>query len=70
MDVNICLPGPQVVPTARYKAVVAESGVGLTHACMGMTSFSDGPAPGSGLTGVGEIRLIPDATTGLEMPKW
>ncbi|CAM6088141.1 unnamed protein product [Calypogeia fissa] len=60
----------RVVPTARYKSVVAEYGVGLTHACMGMSSMSDGPAEGSGLSGVGEIRLIPDATTGLEVPEW
>jgi hypothetical protein len=35
---------------------------------MGMTSFCDGPADGSNLTGVGEIRLVPDMPTLVRIP--
>ncbi|KAK1289966.1 hypothetical protein QJS10_CPB18g01690 [Acorus calamus] len=35
---------------------------------MGMSSFSDGPAEGSNLTAVGEIRLIPDLSTKWRLP--
>uniref|UniRef100_A0A0A9CPX5 GS catalytic domain-containing protein n=1 Tax=Arundo donax TaxID=35708 RepID=A0A0A9CPX5_ARUDO len=35
---------------------------------MGMTSFCDGPADGTNLTGVGEIRLVPDMSTLLRLP--
>ncbi|KNA07938.1 hypothetical protein SOVF_167260 [Spinacia oleracea] len=53
----------RVVPLKRFHAVVKKNGVGLTFACMGMTSFMDGPAAESNLTGTGEIRLIPDMST-------
>ena len=45
-----------------------KNGVGLTFACMGMTSFMDGPAAESMLTGTGEIRLIPDLSTRRRIP--
>lgn len=35
---------------------------------MGMPSFTDGPAEESKLTGVGEIRLIPDLSTKRRIP--
>jgi hypothetical protein len=35
---------------------------------MGMSSAADSPADETGLTGVGEIRLIPDVTTRKKIP--
>lgn len=35
---------------------------------MGMCSFVDGPAEDTNLTGVGEIRLIPDLSTKWQIP--
>ncbi len=58
----------QVIPIGRYAEVSMDYGVGLTQACMGMTSFSDAPAPNSGVTNVGEIRLMPDASTKHRLP--
>lgn len=58
----------RVVPENRFNQVVKDHGVGLTYACMGMTSSSDGPAEGSNLTGVGEIRLMPDMKTLCGLP--
>ncbi|KAK6943902.1 Glutamine synthetase, catalytic domain [Dillenia turbinata] len=46
----------RVVPSYRFYDVVTKNGVGLARASMGMTSFTDGPADGTNLTGVGEIR--------------
>ena len=45
-----------------------DQGVGLTCAAMGLTSHTDGPAIGTNLTGVGEIRLIPDLKTKYRIP--
>ena len=58
----------QVVPAGRFYEITRNKGVGLTFAAMGMTSFCDGPADGSNLTGVGEIRLVPDMPTLLRIP--
>lgn len=58
----------RVVPVKRFHDVVKKNGVGLTFACMGMTSFMDGPAAESMLTGTGEIRLIPDLSTRRRIP--
>ncbi|KAL5546053.1 hypothetical protein UlMin_005740, partial [Ulmus minor] len=58
----------RVIPAARFYDVVQKNGVGLTFACMGMTSFTDGPADETNLTGVGEIRLIPDLSTKRRIP--
>lgn len=58
----------QVVPFKRFNDVIKRNGVGLTFACMGMTSHVDGPADGSNLTGVGEIRLLPDLSTKWMVP--
>lgn len=52
----------------RFYEVVKNSGVGLTFASMGMSSFSDCPAVGSNLTPVGEIRLVPDLSTKHRLP--
>lgn len=57
-----------VIPVRRFYEVVKNSGVGLTMASMGMTSFCDGPADGTNLTAVGEIRLLPDLTTKYRIP--
>ncbi|KAL7133498.1 hypothetical protein ABFS83_12G144700 [Erythranthe nasuta] len=53
----------RVVPQKRFYDLVSKSGVGLTCASMGMSSHTDGPADETNLTGVGEIRLIPDLST-------
>ena len=45
-----------------------KNGVGLTCCSMGMASYVDGPADGSGLSAVGEIRLIPDLSTKCRLP--
>ena len=45
-----------------------KNGVGLTFACMGMSSAVDGPADETNLTGTGEIRLMPDLLTRREIP--
>ncbi|XP_010412750.1 PREDICTED: protein fluG [Camelina sativa] len=54
--------------THRFNSSVKKNGVGLTVVTMGMTSFADGPAEGSNLTGVGEIRLVPDLSTKHTIP--
>ncbi|KAI3442910.1 Gln-synt_C domain-containing protein [Psidium guajava] len=58
----------RVIPAKRFNDVVVKNGVGLTHACMGMCSFVDAPAEDTNLTGVGEIRLIPDLLTKWQIP--
>lgn len=58
----------QVVPAGRFYEIARNKGVGLTFASMGMTSFCDGPADGTNLTGVGEIRLMPDMSTLFRLP--
>ncbi|XP_021289768.1 protein fluG [Herrania umbratica] len=58
----------RVVPKKRFDDVVKKNGVGLTFACMGMTSAIDGPAEETNLTGTGEIRLMPDISTRREIP--
>lgn len=58
----------QVVPKKRFDDVVTKNGVGLAFAVMGMTSFLDGPAAGSGLGAVGEARLTPDLSTKRPIP--
>ncbi|KAF3793448.1 fluG protein [Nymphaea thermarum] len=58
----------RVIPESRFHQIVKNHGVGLTFASMGMTSYCDGPAEGSNLTAVGEIRLIPDLSTSCRLP--
>ncbi|KAJ1295341.1 hypothetical protein BS78_01G216300 [Paspalum vaginatum] len=58
----------RVVPAGRFYQITRNKGVGLTFAAMGMTSFCDGPADGTNLTGVGEIRLVPDMPTLMRLP--
>ncbi|XAR69160.1 Glutamate--ammonia ligase [Bertholletia excelsa] len=58
----------RVVPGKRFHNVVTKHGVGLTIASMGMSSFIDAPADGTNLSGVGEIRLIPDLSTKWNIP--
>ncbi|XP_010556518.1 PREDICTED: protein fluG isoform X2 [Tarenaya hassleriana] len=58
----------RVVQEKRFNKSVKKNGVGLTFASMGMPSFTDGPAEESKLTGVGEIRLVPDLSTKQAVP--
>ncbi|KAF7818658.1 protein fluG [Senna tora] len=57
----------RVVPAKRFNQVV-KNGVGLTSACMGLPSYGDVTTDGSGLTGVGEIKLMPDLSTQRRIP--
>ncbi|XP_013468103.2 protein fluG isoform X1 [Medicago truncatula] len=58
----------RAVPRKRFNDFVSKNGVGLAFATMGMTSFLDGPAAGSGLGAVGETRLTPDLSTKRRIP--
>eukprot|EP00262_Sarcandra_glabra_P000814 TRINITY_DN10888_c0_g4_i1.p1 TRINITY_DN10888_c0_g4~~TRINITY_DN10888_c0_g4_i1.p1 ORF type:complete len:766 (-),score=145.89 TRINITY_DN10888_c0_g4_i1:272-2239(-) len=58
----------RVVPVKRFYEFVKHNGVGLAYASMGMSSSTDGPAEGTNLTAVGEIRLIPDLSTKHRLP--
>ncbi|KAL0344679.1 UNVERIFIED_CONTAM: Glutamine synthetase [Sesamum radiatum] len=58
----------RVVPQKRFHDLVVKNGVGLTCASMAMSSHMDGPADGTNLSGVGEIRLIPDLSTKSVIP--
>lgn len=58
----------RVVPRKRFHDSVKNNGVGLTFASMAMPSYVDGPAAGTNLGGVGEIRLIPDLSTKCRIP--
>lgn len=58
----------QVVPQQRFYSSVGKHGVGLTCACMGMSSTSDGPAVDTNLTASGEIRIVPDLSTKCRLP--
>ncbi|PSS32867.1 Protein fluG like [Actinidia chinensis var. chinensis] len=58
----------RVVPRKRFHDIVTKNGVGLTVACMAMSSAVDGPADDTNLSGVGEIRLMPDLSTKWRIP--
>ncbi|MED6156349.1 hypothetical protein PIB30_013623 [Stylosanthes scabra] len=58
----------RVVPRKRFDDVVTKNGVGLACCVMAMASYIDGPAEGSGLNAVGEIRLMPDLSTRVRIP--
>ncbi|WVY99047.1 hypothetical protein V8G54_031198 [Vigna mungo] len=60
-------PG-KAVPKKRFNDVVVKNGVGLAFSVMGFSSHMDGPAEGSGLTAVGETRLVPDLFTLRRIP--
>lgn len=58
----------QVVPIRRFEEVVVEYGVSILQGIMGQTSHSDLPAANSGLSSIGEVRLIPDLSTKITLP--
>ena len=57
-----------MVPKTKFETVTKVSGASLGLCCVAMTSHADSPAEGSGLTTVGEIRLVPDMTTKQVLP--
>ena len=58
----------QVVPIRRFEDLVVDHGVGITRAIMGQSSNSDDPVANSGLSTVGEVRLMPDLSTKVTLP--
>ncbi|KAG9146274.1 hypothetical protein Leryth_007977 [Lithospermum erythrorhizon] len=56
------------VPKKRFDDSVVKNGVGLPYAIMAFASYVDGVAIGSGLSGTGEMRLIPDLSTKHRVP--
>ncbi|XP_011657677.1 type-1 glutamine synthetase 1 isoform X1 [Cucumis sativus] len=52
----------RVIPSTRFNDVVKKNGVGLSVVCMARSSHTEIPI-GKDLTGVGEIRLLPDLST-------
>ncbi|KAK8950724.1 hypothetical protein KSP39_PZI004774 [Platanthera zijinensis] len=58
----------RVIPVKRFYEIVANTGVGFPVVAMALTSFLDGPADGSNLTGTGEVRLMPDCSTKFQVP--
>ncbi|KAL2323185.1 hypothetical protein Fmac_027564 [Flemingia macrophylla] len=58
----------RAIPKKRLNEIAAKNGVGLAFAAMGFSSHMDGPADGSGLTAVGETRLMPDLSTIRRIP--
>ncbi|KAL9242678.1 hypothetical protein vseg_016657 [Gypsophila vaccaria] len=53
----------RAVPIKRFQDVITKNGIGLTVACMAMISLMDCVPPETGLSGTGEIRLVPDLST-------
>ncbi|KAL2323182.1 hypothetical protein Fmac_027561 [Flemingia macrophylla] len=61
-------PINKAIPKKRLNEIVAKNGVALSFVTMGFPSHVDGPADGSGLTAVGEARLMPDLSTIKRIP--
>ncbi|XP_028054123.1 uncharacterized protein LOC114258358 isoform X1 [Camellia sinensis] len=68
LTVTVRSPIFKAVPRKRFHNVVVKNGLGLTVACMAMSSATGCPADETNLTGVGEIRLIPDLSTKCIIP--
>ncbi|CAI5487031.1 unnamed protein product [Closterium sp. Naga37s-1] len=58
----------RVVPWDRFRTLTCQQGVGLARCIYAFASFVDGPAPGCGLSAVGEVRLMPDVSTLRSLP--
>ncbi|KAJ3690451.1 hypothetical protein LUZ61_019615 [Rhynchospora tenuis] len=58
----------RVIPAGRFYEEVKFKGVGLPRAVMGLVSYKDELPENGTLTGVGEIRLVPDMTTIARLP--
>ncbi|CAI5470160.1 unnamed protein product [Closterium sp. Yama58-4] len=58
----------QVVPWDRFRTLTCQQGIGLARCIYAFASFVDGPAPGCGLSAVGEVRLMPDVSTLRTLP--
>ncbi|KAH9602911.1 hypothetical protein KSS87_019880, partial [Heliosperma pusillum] len=56
------------VPVKRFDEVVKKNGIGLAVACMALPSLKDTIPVETGLTGTGEIRLLPDLSTLVTIP--
>ncbi|KAL5709751.1 glutamine synthetase [Ranunculus cassubicifolius] len=58
----------RAIQAKRFYEVVKKNGVGLTMACMALLSGIDAAPEETNLSGVGEIRLIPDLSTKWRIP--
>ncbi|CAI7904596.1 unnamed protein product [Closterium sp. NIES-53] len=58
----------RVVPWDRFRTLTCQQGIGLARCIYAFASFVDGPAPGCGLSAVGEVRLMPDVSTLRTLP--
>jgi glutamine synthetase/predicted TIM-barrel fold metal-dependent hydrolase len=58
----------RIIPTRRFEEVVVQYGVGIAQCIMAMSSHTDCPAPDTGFSPVGEIRLMPDLSTKVILP--
>jgi glutamine synthetase len=58
----------KIVPRRRFTANLWRHGVGVTRANHGSGVFHDGPVNGQSLTPVGEVRLVPDLSSLVELP--
>ncbi|CAI5511843.1 unnamed protein product, partial [Closterium sp. Naga37s-1] len=58
----------RAVPWDRFRTLTCQQGVGLARCIYAFASFVDGPAPGCGLSAVGEVRLMPDVSTLRSLP--
>ncbi|XP_024524915.1 protein fluG isoform X2 [Selaginella moellendorffii] len=58
----------RVVPAERFKTSILKHGVGLVECGMALPAGIDAVAKGSGLSAVGEVRLMPDLATKRRLP--
>ncbi|PNW84530.1 hypothetical protein CHLRE_03g146627v5 [Chlamydomonas reinhardtii] len=57
----------RVIPSQRYKRALSQ-GVCITTACMAMPAYGDSPVAASGLSAVGEARMVPIECTRVALP--
>ncbi|KAG2454812.1 hypothetical protein HYH02_000644 [Chlamydomonas schloesseri] len=57
----------RVIPSKLYTRALTQ-GVGITTACMAMPAYGDTPVAASGLSAVGEARMVPIECTRVALP--